>query len=622
MKIKTVLISTTILSALALGSSQVTTVYADDNPQQVTTDENEDEATNSGNYGDVHWSIDGGTLTISGGTLPELTGDDLTVWGYPKWHEDRRTDSVVTQINITGTLILPSDSTNMFSNFENLKSITGLNNLDTSKVTTFDNMFASDPNLFADGTLDLSKLKTPKATSMSSMFDGCGAKDIKLSSSFDTSGVSDMDSMFANLPNATTLDLSNFNTSNVTNMGMMFSTDKKLSKLDLSNFKTPLVTHMDDMFSQSPNLTSLDLSNFTSRSDGYYSNMFQNNTNLSSLDISKFDLSNIDSSKQESMFSGDALLSDIKLKPNSSINESAGIPDTGKQMIDLNTINSDSPTKKSLKEVLENSGSDGKWAQIYSPSDTDPVKISVGNDIDDSTQEISVPTNKFMYIGQTIPVDVKPDAKSGYTPKDPQTINVTLSQNYASTPDSTGQTPIVQTFNTTDKLIYTKKSTDNNSSSGNSHHSSGSHNSGTSTPTKETPKVTDSDQYVTVKHNIDDASLYNSDQDILTNRALAHDSSWFSNEVMTYKGQTYYQVATNEWVKANDVYVYQKTDNIVRTKNKEITYLKNISGSTISNRGLAANTDWKADQLVQIDGQAYYRVATNEFVSTNDVTVL
>lgn len=607
MKIKTVLISATILSALALGSSQVTTVYADDNPQQVTTDDGEDEVTNSGDYGDVHWSIDKDTdkdtetLTISGGTI---TGFDSS--SYPAWILKGHTNTDINHIKITGPLTLPVDSTFIFANLPSLEDITGLENVHTQNTKIFDGMFQGDGNLDIDKTLDVSNFDTHSATSMSSMFDGCGAKNIKLSSLFDTSGVTDMSNMFADLPNVTTLDLSNFNTSNVTNMGMMFSTDKKLSKLDLSNFKTPLVTQMDYMFSQSPNLTNLDLSNFTSNSDGSYSYMFQNNTNLKSLNISKLDLSKIDASKQESMFSGVNSLNDVTLNSNNKFADSAGISKSDKQMVNVDTIDSDKPTIKTLSDVLDDTDG-GHWAQTYKNT---VDSIMVGNNVDENTQKVSVPTDKTMYVGQKLKLKVKPDEKKGFTATDPQTITVNVpEEDDSANPDS-------QTISTTDKLIYTKKS------SGNSHHSSGSHNSGTSTPTKETPKVTDSDQYVTVKHNIDDASLYNNDQDILTNRALAHDSSWFSNKVMTYKGQTYYQVATNEWVKASDVYVYQKADNVVRTKNKEITYLKNISGNTISNRGLAANTDWKADQLVQIDGQAYYRVATNEFVSTNDVTVL
>ena len=81
-------------------------------------------------------------------------------------------------------------------------------------------------------------------------------------SSFDTSKVTDMGGMFADMRNLTTLDLSNFNTSKVTSMNAMFHNMSNLTALDLSNFNTSKVTDMSYMFSNMSNLTTLDLSNF------------------------------------------------------------------------------------------------------------------------------------------------------------------------------------------------------------------------------------------------------------------------------------------------------------------------------------------------------------------------
>ena len=67
-------------------------------------------------------------------------------------------------------------------------------------------------------------------------------------SNFDTSKVTNMDSMFRGMSNLTTLDLSNFDTSNVTSMYAMFSNMFNLTTLDLSNFDTSKVTSMYTMF--------------------------------------------------------------------------------------------------------------------------------------------------------------------------------------------------------------------------------------------------------------------------------------------------------------------------------------------------------------------------------------
>ena len=76
-------------------------------------------------------------------------------------------------------------------------------------------------------------------------------------SNFDTSQVTNMNSMFFNCSSLTNLDLSNFGTSQVTRMGLMFQSCPSLTSLDLSNFDTSQVTNMDSMFFNCPSLTSL-----------------------------------------------------------------------------------------------------------------------------------------------------------------------------------------------------------------------------------------------------------------------------------------------------------------------------------------------------------------------------
>ena len=67
-------------------------------------------------------------------------------------------------------------------------------------------------------------------------------------SNFDTSKVTDMDSMFNGMSNLTTLNLSNFDTSKVTDMKFMFSRMPNLITLDISNFNTSQVTSMHGIF--------------------------------------------------------------------------------------------------------------------------------------------------------------------------------------------------------------------------------------------------------------------------------------------------------------------------------------------------------------------------------------
>ena len=60
--------------------------------------------------------------------------------------------------------------------------------------------------------------------------------------------------MFGYCRNLQSLDLSNFDTSNVTDMDSMFYSCSDLQSLDLSNFDTSNVTSYNDMFAQCYNL--------------------------------------------------------------------------------------------------------------------------------------------------------------------------------------------------------------------------------------------------------------------------------------------------------------------------------------------------------------------------------
>lgn len=53
----------------------------------------------------------------------------------------------------------------------------------------------------------------------------------------------------------------------------------------------------------------------------------------------------------------------------------------------------------------------------------------------------------------------------------------------------------------------------------------------------------------------------------------------------------------------------------------KVTYLYTQDGSQVKNRALAANTPWVTDRMLDLNGSKYYRVATNEYTNSNDVTI-
>ena len=233
----------------------------------------------SGKVENVSYSIDNGTLRLDGGTL------SLSHTSYP-WQQN----STITNIEITGPLKLEgSAAAGIFAIMPNLKSINGINNLDTSKTTNMSSMFYGDGSL---ASLDLSSLNTSKVTDMSFMF----LNDSQLTSldvsKFDTSKVTDMSFMFSHNSSLTSLDVSGFDTSKVTTMRHMFS-HIGLTSLDLLNFNTSKVTDMSAMFYGDSGLTNLKISKFDTSEVINMSSMFYQNSGLTSLDVSSFDTSKV-----------------------------------------------------------------------------------------------------------------------------------------------------------------------------------------------------------------------------------------------------------------------------------------------------------------------------------------
>ena len=207
----------------------------------------------------------------------------------------------------TEKVYLNEDSSMMFFRFmgdENIKNILDidLSSFDTSMVTDMRSMFANMHNIT---TLNLSNFNTSKVTDMAYMFNGMHNLITFNLSSFGTSRVVDMSNMFYSMYALTNLNLSNFNTTNVTNMGFMFFSMYSLTSLDLSSFDTSNVANMSYMFYGMYGLTSLNLSSFNTSHVTDMSYMFIGISNLISLNLSSFNTSQVTS--MASMFS----LSDI-----------------------------------------------------------------------------------------------------------------------------------------------------------------------------------------------------------------------------------------------------------------------------------------------------------------------
>ena len=154
----------------------------------------------------------------------------------------------------------PTNCYGWFSLFRSLTTITGLDNLYTSKVTNMSSMFSDCSELTA---LDLSNFTTTAVTDMSTMFSGCSKLTSLDLSSFTTPAVTNINSMFNGCSALETITFGEkFTTEKVKYMSFVFSGCSALTKLDLSSFTTPAETSMNSMFSNCTALTDLDIRNF------------------------------------------------------------------------------------------------------------------------------------------------------------------------------------------------------------------------------------------------------------------------------------------------------------------------------------------------------------------------
>ena len=184
----------------------------------------------------------------------------------------------------------PTSLYQFFFGLKNLEKITGLEYLNTEKVTNMCNMFAGCSSLTS---LDVTHFNTANVTNMSRMFSGCSSLTSLDVTHFNTANVTNMGNMFSGCSKLTSLDVTNFNTANVTNMGRMFSGCSVLLSLDVRNFNTANVTDMSLMFSSCSSLTSLDVTNFNTANVTNMGFMFNGCSALLSLDVTNFNTAKV-----------------------------------------------------------------------------------------------------------------------------------------------------------------------------------------------------------------------------------------------------------------------------------------------------------------------------------------
>ncbi len=199
-----------------------------------------------------------------------------------------------------------SDSSNMFSDLRKAANIELSYIMDTSDVSSMENLFH---NCLTLAELDVSNFNTSNVTTMKGIFSGSDTNlyrgsdyrmnltNIKGLNSFNTSKVNDMSRMFYMCINLTSLDVSSFDTSKVKDMSYMFGGNwfdtiyyMSLEEINgIQYFNTECVEKMNGMFCACHSLKTLNVSNFNTSNVKDMSFMFLQCNTITELDVSKFD---------------------------------------------------------------------------------------------------------------------------------------------------------------------------------------------------------------------------------------------------------------------------------------------------------------------------------------------
>ena len=214
------------------------------------------------------------TLTFKknvGETLPENSA----------WVEDKQTVATINKNLGNGTIVhivfdksfstyTPTSLYKFFANLTKLKTITGLEYLNTEKVTNMSYMFFNCSSLTS---LDVTHFNTAKVTNMNRLFAYCSSLTSLDVTHFNTAKVTNMNSMFECCSSLTSLDVTYFNTANVTGMNNMFYSCSALTTIYASdNFVTDKVEYSYNMFYDCTSLKGTTLEYVASKTDHNYAN--------------------------------------------------------------------------------------------------------------------------------------------------------------------------------------------------------------------------------------------------------------------------------------------------------------------------------------------------------------
>ncbi|MFC6176332.1 BspA family leucine-rich repeat surface protein [Companilactobacillus huachuanensis] len=577
----------------------------------------ENEVIANGNDGEAQWSLTSdGTLHISGG---EVSADGSSF--AASMDDDLK--PTVTKVSFEGHVIAQNSTTQFFEGFKNIVEIDGLENFDTNGTTDMSRMFQ---NLTKLKTVDLNKLNVSHVTNISNIFLNSGLESIDISD-WDVSSLKNVNNLFYDMPDLTSvkmfkdfknissvsgmfqkskiknLDVSDWDMSNIKDASMMFA-ESSIETLNVSGWNLENANNLVWMFAKMPKLTSINVSNWHLPNDVSMDAMFSGDTSLKQLDLSTWH--NIGSSFESGL--NNTGITQLKVSADTELANSyfgttedeegdiivdeEGVPVYSGYLIKVGASDTELIAAKDFTN-----GAQGTYNYV------DPSEI---------TAKATIESNR----GDQI-IDV---AVSGDLTQEFDVIVPTISG--ATTDKEKVKGKLVATTDEAGNTVYTVLINDPKGAGYVTYTGGDSGNAGGGSNSSNKPEVTNAKRLVSVHADKGEAKLYQLNTEQVNGRALASGSDWYSDQQMVKNGETYYRVATNEWVKASDAYVYESHSGVVVTGSDNYQTLTNSRGKIVSDRALAANSAWRIDRLAYINGDQYYRVATNEFVPIDSVSKL
>ena len=129
---------------------------------------------------------------------------------------------------------------------------------------------------------------------------------------------------------------------------------------------------------------------------------------------------------------------------------------------------------------------------------------------------------------------------------------------------------------------------------------------------------------VVVSHNGSMTFLYTQDGKQITNRGLAPNTPWYTDQKLSLNGSSYYRVATNEFANSSDVTMQYgaAASGEVRVKQSgAVNYTRTEQGFVRSGQpNFKANSVWKFNKTDNLNGLTYYQIANNVWLNSDDAT--